>query len=74
MNWCTNWPDGWWRHCCAIHDVAYTLGLDRAQADADLAACVARESWLGLAGVIGLIMWIGVRVFGGRYYRRCRKG
>ncbi len=73
---CTYWPDGWptwlggtgqeWLPCCQAHDLApMTL-----QSAADLGACVAKVSpWMGL------IMMIGVAVFGPIYLatRRLKK-
>src|SRR5262245_42851965 len=40
---CSVWPDGSWRECCLVHDVAYWCGgpEERVRADQDLRSCVA---------------------------------
>ncbi|UTA48085.1 FAD-binding oxidoreductase [Simiduia sp. 21SJ11W-1] len=66
---CSRFPDGTleqphlWRTCCTAHDAAYWAGGEashRAQADADLAQCVANK---GQPSVSALMM-MGVRVGG----------
>jgi hypothetical protein len=50
MDWCTFWPDSLfgisWAHCCAVHDIAYTLNFDKLEADLALRTCVARQGLL----------------------------
>lgn len=86
MDYCTLFPEGWWSHCCELHDAGYAAQIGQALADAELAACVAgslpqiaAENPL-LAGVaavtstaIGGVMWLGVRLFGRRFYRNANK-
>lgn len=70
---CTLWFDGWlgvsWRHCCDTHDIAYSLGLDRALADEALRQCVI-ETGAFLAPVIATVMFIAVRLMGGLFHGR----
>lgn len=65
MDWCTFWPDSMfgisWAHCCAVHDIAYTLDFDKLQADLALKKCVANEG----AAAMGAVMFVGVFLFGG---------
>lgn len=75
MDYCTAWFEGWWSDCCRIHDLAYTGAVERLQADNDLALCVA-TSWEGslllggVSAVIGGVMWLGVRTFGWKFYKK----
>ncbi len=68
-DWCTGWPDGAWAHCCALHDIAFTMQTGLIGANATLAACVARSGW----PVMAAVMLAGVTLFGGFFYKR-RKG
>ena len=73
---CTFWPDGWptwlggtgqeWLPCCQAHD---TVEMTTRSA-VELGACVAKVS-----PVMGLIMMVGVLVFGPIYlaFRRKRR-
>lgn len=73
MDYCTMFPEGWWAHCCEAHDLAYSAQVDRLAADLDLFQCLAAtgDAWMYAASVaIGGLMFLGVRVFGGRFYRR----
>ncbi|MEL6503492.1 MAG: hypothetical protein AAFQ10_03455 [Pseudomonadota bacterium] len=68
---CTLWWDRLfgkdWSQCCAAHDQAYALGVDRGLADAALEACVAVVTgWPLWAAIMGA----GVTVFGGFFYKR----
>jgi hypothetical protein len=49
-DWCSGWFDGTWGHCCAIHDIMYSLQYDRIPADIALGSCVARNGpwWMGV--------------------------
>ena len=70
---CTLWPEGWWAVCCSAHDVAYGAGLERLGADIDLLRCVAGTGDGALAvasAVVAGVMFVGVRIFGGRFFRR----
>ncbi|MEM9734230.1 MAG: hypothetical protein AAF903_12220 [Pseudomonadota bacterium] len=71
---CTLWWDRLfgkdWSHCCAAHDEAYAIGIDRGLADAVLEACVAAASGSPL---LGLIMFAGVSAFGWLFYRRASR-
>lgn len=65
MTWCTGWFDGTWGHCCALHDIAYTLQLDKWSADIALGQCVVRVG----GEVMGPIMTLAVLAVGGWAYR-----
>lgn len=74
---CTLWPDGWWRACCVAHDLAYEAGTNRFDADVELLSCVATsaQGLLGLASIgVAALMFVGVRAFGGRFWRRAQSG
>lgn len=86
MDYCTLFPEGWWSHCCEAHDLAYSAQIGQALADGALALCVAsslpelatEHPALAVvaaagAGVIGAVMWLGVRLFGRSYYRGAGK-
>lgn len=72
-NHCTAWPEVYWSHCCKAHDEAYTLQLDKAQADKELLSCVA-DSADGILVVptiiVAWLMYSAVRVFGRAFYKR----
>lgn len=74
MDYCTLFPEGWWAYCCAVHDNDYALQIGQALADERLLQCVASSASgpvMGLvAGAIGTLMYVGVRVFGKRFYKR----
>lgn len=78
MDYCTWFPEGWWQHCCQVHDAAYAAGLPKPGADLDLLLCVAQsapEPWLMVASVaVGGLMFLGVTLFGAPYYRKARGG
>ena len=82
MDYCTLWFEGWWSHCCQAHDADYSVQIGQALADGQLFSCVvnslpaaALDNPLLAAGagaaslVIGGGMWLGVRVFGRRFYK-----
>lgn len=67
INGCDAWWDGTWRHCCDLHDIAYTEGgdlLSKLQADFNLGVCVWPESYIN-----GVLMFLGTAIFGGLFYR-----
>jgi hypothetical protein len=66
---CTLWWDGVWGKCCEIHDLAYSVGLDKLQADIDLGLCVAQTGNIG----IGILMFIAVAIFGVFFYPWSKK-
>lgn len=75
MDYCTLFPEGWWAQCCMAHDAAYDGQIGQALADDLLWQCVAASApdgtLLGLASVgIASVMWLGVRLFGRRNYRK----
>lgn len=66
---CSCWPDGDWGPDCAAHDEAYKRGggfWDRLEADAALAAGIARRGRWYYHGWMSLLMFCGVRVFANR--------
>ena len=63
---CTLWWDGVWGRCCEMHDLAYSVGLDKLQADIDLGVCVAQTGNFGM----GVIMFVAVLVAGIFFYPR----
>lgn len=77
MDWCTMFPEGWWSHCCMAHDAAYAAQAGQAVADSALFQCVATSGDGLLVGgaslVVGATMWLGVRLFGRRWYKRAGK-
>jgi hypothetical protein len=59
---CSRWPDGSWKACCVVHDIAYWCGggaADREQADDWLRQC-ANDKAQGMGG----ILYLGTRVGG----------
>lgn len=74
MDYCTLFPEGWWAHCCAAHDSDYLAQIGKALADERLLQCVASAGDGGLIGAVSVgvagVMWLGVRLFGRRFYRR----
>ena len=77
MDYCTLWFEGFWSDCCKAHDLAYDTQIPRAIADADLATCVVLAAYSPGAALVGVIaagiMFIGVRVFGWKYYKKAAK-
>lgn len=77
MDYCTLFPEGWWSHCCAAHDADYAAQIGQAAADAALLQCVATSADGDLIGIasalVGGVMFLGVRLFGRRYYRKAKK-
>lgn len=73
MDYCTLFPEGWWSTCCQIHDTEYAMQIGQALADANLLKCVINSGGdpitIGLSVIIGVTMWIGVRIFGSKFYR-----
>jgi hypothetical protein len=83
---CTAFIEGWWAACCASHDSSYAEQIGRLLADDRLWSCVTHSlpavavdnpviaaACAGVTAVIGGVMWLGVRVFGGRFYDRSRR-
>lgn len=67
---CTIAPDfDFGATCCKAHDDAYSAGVDRAKADADLMACIAASGkpWRAIG------YWLGVRLGGWLFWRRKQK-
>lgn len=63
---CTLWFDGDWVHCCTAHDAAYASGMDKLQADLELAVCVAQTG----NGWMAVLMLLGLLLMGWPLYRR----
>lgn len=78
MDYCTYFPEGWWAVCCGAHDLAYSLQVGKEMADAILFKCVANSGQgpaaAALSVAIGGAMWLGVRLFGRKYYKQASKG
>lgn len=75
MDYCTLFPEGWWGHCCEAHDVAYAAQVGQLLADTELMLCVATAGggWLApVSAAVGVVMYIGVRTFGRRWYNRAK--
>ena len=76
MDYCTLFPEGWWSHCCALHDLAYESQAGRAVADTALFQCVADSGsttlLLGVSGLIGGVMYLGVLTFGRYFYNKAK--
>jgi hypothetical protein len=83
MDHCTLWPEGWWSHCCAVHDADYSAQAGRLVADVRLLQCVAESlpdvamsnpvmvgAALMASATVSAVMFIGVRLFGRRFYRK----
>jgi hypothetical protein len=70
---CTLWIDGLagvdWRHCCEVHDAAYSALSDKLMADLGLAQCVAQSG----APIMAVVMFCGVTFFGWIWYARARR-
>ena len=73
-DYCTLWPEGWWAACCKAHDDDYMAQVGQAVADTDLLACVATSAptpvLAAASAVVALVMYVGVRAFGARFYRK----
>lgn len=67
-DYCTLWPDLSWAECCWRHDLAYSLGADKLQADWALFQCVAPHD-----PISAVLMLLGVTLFGWIFYRRARR-
>jgi hypothetical protein len=65
---CTGVPDfNFGADCCGEHDYYYQLSnISRADADRKLRECIQRKGYV----VLPWIFWLGVRIFGWRYYRK----
>lgn len=64
---CTMWLDGPWHDCCVKHDLKYYEGgteRSRMKADIDMLRCAAKTGHPYMA----IIMFIGVRLFGSKYW------
>lgn len=77
-DYCTMFLEGWWSHCCQAHDADYAAQIGKVLADERLWQCVAASADGGLIGIasagVAVVMWIGVRMFGRRFYRRAGEG
>lgn len=73
MDYCTSFLEGWWANCCEIHDSEYAMQIGKALADSNLLHCVATSGTdpltVALSAIAGVIMFIGVRLFGSRFYK-----
>ena len=65
---CTFWPDRTWRACCDAHDAAYSLGIDKLQADWNLLTCV-----LPYDPIAAVLMFGGVSLFGWLWWLKARR-
>lgn len=78
VNGCTGVPNGDWLDCCDRHDIAYVAGgswWQRLKADTRLGCCIVwigwRRGWLWVLPyvLIGLVYFVGVRLFGFMLWR-----
>jgi hypothetical protein len=65
---CTGVPDfDFGADCCGEHDYHYQLtDVSRLEADTRLRECLRAKGYF----LLPWIYWLGVRVFGGRFYRK----
>ena len=59
---CSCWPDGAWRECCVMHDIAYWCGGSpelRALADRELDRCVSERESGALGSLMRSGVWLG---------------
>jgi hypothetical protein len=65
---CTGVPDfDFGADCCGEHDYHYQQSdINRAEADRRLRKCIQQKGYI----VLPWVFWLGVRLFGGRYYRK----
>lgn len=77
MDYCTWFPEGWWATCCAVHDLAYVSQVGKGLADSALLSCVAGSGTGPIVAAasftVGAFMWVGVRLFGRKYYNAAAK-
>ena len=69
---CTNFPDGWWRVCCTVHDAIFWWqpdGISKLDADQAMTECMTA---LGAPGA-SLVAAVGLALFAGKYWRRGRR-
>ena len=70
---CTGFPDQAlgvsWQHCCIAHDLAYSAGAPRGEADAELYQCILQATGLDW---LATMMLAGVTLFGWIFYNRHR--
>ena len=67
-NGCSQVPDfNFGEECCNVHDMDYyTKEVTRAEADKKLRECIRAKGYF----LLPWIYWVGVRLFGGKYYGR----
>lgn len=77
MDYCTLFPEGWWATCCEIHDSEYAMQIGKELADNNLFHCVVNSGTdpltIVLSVVVATVMWVGVRMFGNRFYKGSKK-
>lgn len=73
VDYCTLSPDGWWTDCCQAHDAAYTVQIDKNEADAELMKCI-YESSDGILAVpsliVAFIFFGAVSFWGSKFYNK----
>lgn len=77
MDYCTLSPEGFlglnWSECCRAHDAAYTVQIDKNEADAELMKCI-YESGDGVFSIpalgVAFIFFSAVSFFGSRFYNK----
>ena len=69
-DYCTAFPEGWWAHCCANHDKAYTLQTGKVEADVQLFKCVADSGYAVPSFLIAALMFVAVSTFGFMFYKK----
>jgi hypothetical protein len=68
---CTAVPDfDFGADCCGEHDYHYQLGdVTRAEADRKLRECLRKKGYF----LLPWAYWLGVRIFGARFYKGTKK-
>ncbi len=76
MDYCTLSPEGFlgldWSECCHAHDAAYTVQIDKNEADAELMKCIYDTGGLYTIPV-AFIFFVAVSLLGSKFYNKARK-
>ena len=76
MDYCTLSPEGFlgldWSECCHAHDAAYTVQIDKNEADVELMKCIIDAGGFYTIPV-AFIFFVAVSLFGSKFYNKARK-